>query len=98
MTKYCHITGVAAYHYIYSNAEVRPLLRLVKTVKYSNNTLILLYKYTRMQDAKVMQKFKIVCPVLDQGKRQIFKLGYIVLASTVKTAWQGLKCVLKGFW
>ena len=47
MTIYCHITGATAYHYIYSNAQVRPLLRLNLEVAKIDNTLILLYKYIK---------------------------------------------------
>ena len=97
MTKYCHITGATAYHYIYSNVEVRPLLRLTKMAKIAHNILILLDKHTVAACVELVWKFKTFSPVLKQGKKQTFKLGYIVLASTVKTAWQGLKCVLKGF-
>ena len=97
MTKYWHIIGATAYHYIYSNVEVRPLLRLTKTAKIVHNILILLNKHTGAACVELMWKFKTIYPVLNHSKRQIFKLGYIVLASTVKTAWQGLKCVLKGF-
>ena len=96
MTKYCHITGAPAYHYIYNSVEVRPLLRLNLDSLKLVNLLILLNKDLTAIVWNFCGSLKPLCLDLVQGKKQIFKLGYIVLACTVKSAWQGLKSVLKG--
>ena len=96
MTKYCHITGATAYHYIYSNAQVRPLLRLNLKVAKTDNLLISLYKHTKHYPFNLLSSLKLLTlyQIIVKGK---YLSWVIVLASTVKTAWQGLKCVLKGF-